>query len=83
MTLIDQLVRDEGLRLHPYIDSVGKLTIGVGRNLTDMGISQAETEMLLSNDIANAGKRREVQSRASFRITISIPSVSIFKRREF
>jgi lysozyme len=57
MTLIDQLIRDEGVRLHPYTDSVGKLTIGIGRNLTDVGISQSEAEMLLANDVANASKR--------------------------
>jgi lysozyme len=45
------LNRDEGLRLHPYRDSVGNLTIGVGRNLDDKGISEAEAEYLLTNDI--------------------------------
>jgi lysozyme len=49
--LIEQLTRDEGLRLTPYRDSVGKLTIGIGRNLTDVGISRDEAEYLLSNDI--------------------------------
>ena len=33
--IFDQLKRDEGLRLTPYQDSVGKLTIGYGRNLDD------------------------------------------------
>lgn len=33
-----ELTRDEGLRLKPYHDSVGKLTIGIGRNLGDNGI---------------------------------------------
>lgn len=57
MTLVDQLIRDEGLRLHPYVDTVGKTSIGVGRNLTDVGISEPEAEMLLSNDIAVASAR--------------------------
>jgi lysozyme len=52
MNLIDQLRRDEGVRLKPYADTVGKLTIGVGRNLTDVGISDTEVDLLLSNDIA-------------------------------
>ena len=52
--LKDQLVRDEELRLKPYTDSVGKLTIGVGRNLTDKGISFQEAQLLLANDIADA-----------------------------
>ena len=52
--LKDQLVRDEELRLKPYTDSVGKLTIGIGRNLTDKGISFQEAQGLLANDIADA-----------------------------
>lgn len=54
MTIEDQLVRDEGCRLFPYVDSVGKTTIGVGRNLTDAGISLAEAKILLEGDIATA-----------------------------
>ena len=50
--LRDDIMRDEGLRLKPYVDSVGKLTIGYGRNLDDRGISRAEAEMLCSHDIA-------------------------------
>lgn len=46
-----ELERDEGLRLKPYRDSVGKLTIGIGRNLDDVGISQKEAEFLLDNDL--------------------------------
>ena len=46
--------RHEGLRLKPYEDTVGKLTIGVGRNLTDVGISEHEAAYLLTNDIAVA-----------------------------
>ena len=52
--LKDQLLRDEELRLKPYTDSVGKLTIGVGRNLSDKGISFQEAQMLLVNDIGAA-----------------------------
>lgn len=49
--LVAQLIRHEGLRLLPYKDTVGKLTIGVGRNITDKGITQAEAISLLINDI--------------------------------
>ncbi|RQZ17227.1 lysozyme [Burkholderia sp. Bp9031] len=49
--LMAELTRDEGRRLKPYVDTVGKTTIGVGRNLTDIGISDAECDTLLSNDI--------------------------------
>ncbi|MCK5611026.1 glycoside hydrolase family protein [Candidatus Pacearchaeota archaeon] len=51
MTLESDLIRDEGLRLKPYTDTVGKQTIGVGRNLDDRGITEAEAMMLLDNDI--------------------------------
>lgn len=47
-----ELTRDEGLRLKPYLDTVGKTTIGVGRNLTDVGITALEAGMLLDGDIA-------------------------------
>ena len=49
--LCDELTRDEGHRLKPYRDSVGKLSIGVGRNLDDVGISAEEAGILLSHDI--------------------------------
>ena len=52
--LSEQLKRHEGLKLKPYTDTVGKLTIGVGRNLEDVGISRIEAEFLLENDIMNA-----------------------------
>ncbi|MCX8566967.1 MAG: lysozyme [Glomeribacter sp. 1016415] len=51
--LISELKRDEGERFKPYFDTVGKITIGVGRNLTDGSISQCECEILLHNDIQN------------------------------
>ena len=52
--LIQQLKRHEGLRLKPYKCTADKLTIGVGRNLEDVGISEEEAEMLLINDIERA-----------------------------
>jgi lysozyme len=39
--------------LHPYIDTMAKLTIGWGRNLEDNGISQEEADFLFDNDFAN------------------------------
>jgi lysozyme len=41
----------EGVRHKPYKDTVGKLTIGVGRNLDDNGLSDDEIDYLLTNDI--------------------------------
>ncbi len=51
MDIIEQLKRDEGCRLKPYTDTVGKLTIGIGRNLTDNGIRQREADFMLQNDV--------------------------------
>ena len=45
------LIRHEGLKLKPYHDTVGKLTIGIGRNLDNNGISKAEALHLLENDL--------------------------------
>jgi len=49
--LKDLLIKHEGLRLKPYRDSVGKLTIGIGRNLDNVGITEDEAELMLKNDI--------------------------------
>jgi len=49
--LARQLIQDEGLRLKPYRCTAGRLTIGVGRNLDDRGITEAEALLLLENDI--------------------------------
>lgn len=49
-----QLPIDEGRKSKPYRDSVGKLTIGVGRNLDDVGLRPDEIELCLENDIAVA-----------------------------
>lgn len=51
MNIREQLKRDEGERLKPYVDSVGKLTVGCGHNLTDNGISGAISEALLDEDL--------------------------------
>lgn len=49
--LREQLKRHEGVVLKPYTDSVGKTTIGIGRNLSDNGITMAEAEYLMEHDI--------------------------------
>jgi len=49
--LRSQLERHEGLRLKPYRDTVGKLTVGYGRNLDDVGVSRDEADFMLDNDI--------------------------------
>jgi len=52
--LIEQLKRHEGVKLKLYTCSAGKLTIGVGRNIQDNGITMEEAEYFLQNDIAEA-----------------------------
>ncbi len=50
------LTKHEGVREKPYLDTVGKLTIGVGRNLDDVGLFPDEIQFLLSNDIKRSWK---------------------------
>lgn len=49
--LTELIIRHEGLKLHPYRDTNGYLTIGVGRNLDTSGISADEAYALLDHDI--------------------------------
>jgi len=52
----NQLKFDEGVKNKPYKDSLGILTIGVGRNLESNGLSNDEIELMLSNDINRCEK---------------------------
>ncbi len=61
MSIEDLLLKHEGLRLKPYTDTVGKLTIGVGRNLDDMGLTKAECLFLLANDIDRCRSELQVE----------------------
>lgn len=51
-----QLARDEGDRLRPYLDTAvpPRITIGRGRNLSDVGISVDELELMFANDLSRA-----------------------------
>lgn len=49
--LRDQLMLHEGFKRHAYRCTAGKITIGVGRNLEDKGLSAAEVTLLLDHDI--------------------------------
>lgn len=44
------LSKDEGIRAQAYPDEKGKLTIGIGHNLTDNGISQLTIEQIFCED---------------------------------
>ena len=53
--LVDRTIQawiktDEGLKLEPYLDSTGHLTIGWGRNLRE-GIRPDEAELMFQNDL--------------------------------
>jgi lysozyme len=48
------LILHEGLKLKPYVCTAGKLSLGIGRNLDDVGISTAEAMVMLDNDIGRA-----------------------------
>lgn len=50
-TLAARIEASEGRRLKPYRDTTGHLTIGVGRNLDAVGLSNDECSYLLRNDI--------------------------------
>jgi lysozyme len=52
MMIKDYLIKHEGLKLKPYRCTAGKLTIGVGRNLDDKGISEKEALVMLGNDLS-------------------------------
>ena len=89
-----QLVRHEGLRLKPYRCTAGKLTIGIGRNLDDRGISQKEAYAMLERDIQDCeqylideipevyNKLDEVRQSVLVNMCISIPQSRFAPLRE-
>lgn len=54
LQLASTITQNEGLRLKPYKCTAGKLTIGVGRNLDDVGINTEEANFMLYNDLVVA-----------------------------
>lgn len=50
------LTRHEGFKMKPYRDTVGKLTIGIGHNLDDRGLSSQVIDMIFEEDMAEAEK---------------------------
>ncbi len=89
-----QLIRHEGLRLKPYRCTAGKLTIGIGRNLDDRGISQKEAYAMLERDIQDCeqwlideipevyNKLDEVRQSVLLNMCISIPQSRFASLRE-
>ena len=60
--LVNSVAQHEGFRAKAYTDSVGKLSIGYGRNIEDVGISKKEAAFLLQNDLDAA----EASCRSAF-----------------
>lgn len=56
----DLLILHEGTERYPYEDTVGKVTIGVGFNLTDVGLFPEEIDFILENRIKKT--KEEVQA---------------------
>jgi lysozyme len=54
----------EGVRRFPYRCTADKLSIGIGRNLDDRGLSMSEIEYLFENDLQEA--RRTAQAYTYF-----------------
>ncbi|KZN36510.1 hypothetical protein N480_17575 [Pseudoalteromonas luteoviolacea S2607] len=54
-----QLICHEGLTCVPMENDAGELTIGVGRNLSQTGISETEAEQMLEHDLAELLKNIE------------------------
>ena len=49
--LLTRLEGEEGIRLFPYRDSLGVLTIGIGRNLETRGLTAEEARDLCRHDL--------------------------------
>jgi len=47
----DLLIKEEGYRQFPYRCTAGKLTIGIGFNLDDVGLSREESLMILQSRV--------------------------------
>lgn len=57
--LIEMLLLHEGMKLAPYRCPRGYLTIGVGRNLDNVGITKDEALYLLFNDVTRCRETLE------------------------
>ena len=62
--LTAHLIREEGFRSHAYVDSLGFLTIGIGRLIDQRkdgsGLTREEAEYLLANDIKRVTAQLDV-----------------------
>lgn len=68
------LMDDEGFSLKTYLCTSDKLTIGIGRNLEDKGISFSEAEMFLNN---NSDRRERILHKYDVNSMIPLKFVEI------
>ena len=54
LDVVKMLKADEGFRKYPYRDTLGNLTIGYGRAIDIVGLSEEEATYLLENDLKKA-----------------------------
>jgi len=54
-----QIIAHEGMRLTPYKDSVGKITIGIGWNIDDVPMRESEAITRMRNDLAEVKMQAE------------------------
>ena len=51
MSIVSKIKHNEGYRARPYMDTVGKLTVGFGHNLDDVDFPIEISTLLLESDI--------------------------------
>jgi GH24 family phage-related lysozyme (muramidase) len=62
MTVVDRkklkarIEGEEGRKYKAYVDSLGVLTIGIGRNIKDKGLNDQEIDLMFNNDIDDVEK---------------------------
>jgi len=90
MDIYSQIMRDEGNRRLPYMDCCGefwrdctctpkfkgKLSVGVGRNLEDNGLSAAEGFAMFQNDVAVA--KNELSTHLAWTDILDEPRYAVF-----
>jgi lysozyme len=94
-----ELRRDEGTQRNRagrhvvYTDTVGKRTVGYGRNLDDRGLSDGEADYLLQNDIAEhwaelvkalpwLAREDEVRQRAALNLAFNLGVAKLLEFRQ-
>ena len=70
MNIYEHLKEAEGFRAHPYADGPegNNQSIGYGRNLTSLGISESEAMTMLTNDVERV--RSELKDRYDWYLTL-------------